>query len=313
MVDDYSCCTTVIPLQRKADVLTILEPWLLARGDAQALSRLCLHSDRGVRYAAHQLNPWPSDAWPRVTPVSLWTGSPGVAADYRVWGFPGPRSRPWREQVVSAHPCLPPPLSRPAPSGVSHVTPQSPPSQRPVLVVSGGAGGAVEEGEGTGAAGAHGADFGGAVGLREEATHEEDTAVSTQQPHPLASCLFRSSVLVRLRGRSLRSLWVFLPEALESLGVLLVEILDLGVQLQPQQERVEQEPWPSQQVLLQPQRERSEEEPQEQQRGQVSQQQSPEEAEQQRRRDLPDSPPARFVRGPLSSPPVPPVDSLSSS
>ncbi|CAI7899010.1 unnamed protein product [Closterium sp. NIES-54] len=43
---------------------------------------------QAVRYAAHQLNLWPSDARPRVTPVSLWTGSPGVAADYRVWGCP---------------------------------------------------------------------------------------------------------------------------------------------------------------------------------------------------------------------------------
>ncbi|CAI7922757.1 unnamed protein product [Closterium sp. NIES-54] len=37
------------------------------------------------------------------------------------------------------------------------------------------------------------------------------------------------------------------------------------------------------------------------------------EAEQQRLRDLPDSAPARFVRGPLPSPPVLPVESLSSS
>ncbi|CAI7790861.1 unnamed protein product [Closterium sp. NIES-53] len=41
---------------------------------------------QAVRYAGHQLKLWPSDARPRVTPVSLRTGSPGVAADYRVWG-----------------------------------------------------------------------------------------------------------------------------------------------------------------------------------------------------------------------------------
>ncbi|CAI7895585.1 unnamed protein product [Closterium sp. NIES-53] len=41
---------------------------------------------QAVRYAAHQLNMWPSVAWPRVTTVFLWTGSRGVAADYRVWG-----------------------------------------------------------------------------------------------------------------------------------------------------------------------------------------------------------------------------------
>ncbi|CAI7933986.1 unnamed protein product [Closterium sp. NIES-54] len=45
-----------------------------------------------------------------------------------------------------------PPPSRPAPSSVSHVTPHSSPPQRPVPVVSEGAGGAVAKGEGTGAA-----------------------------------------------------------------------------------------------------------------------------------------------------------------
>ncbi|CAI7859513.1 unnamed protein product [Closterium sp. NIES-53] len=70
VVDDYSRYTTVFPLRRKTDVPTVLEAWLLSRG---------------VRYAAHQLNLWPIDAWPRVTPVSLWIGSLGVVADFRVW------------------------------------------------------------------------------------------------------------------------------------------------------------------------------------------------------------------------------------
>ncbi|CAI7734520.1 unnamed protein product [Closterium sp. NIES-53] len=93
VVDDYSRYTTVFPLRRKADVLTVLEPWLLARGGAQGLYGLRLQSDRGgcpdlqchagapqflwpqaVRYVAHQLNLWPSDARPRVSSVSLWTG-----------------------------------------------------------------------------------------------------------------------------------------------------------------------------------------------------------------------------------------------
>ncbi|CAI7743769.1 unnamed protein product [Closterium sp. NIES-53] len=78
-------------------------------------------------------------------------------------------------------PVAPPPL-RLAPSGVSHVTPQSSPPQRPVHVVSGGARGAFAEGEGTGAAGAHRASSGGAGGVRVETTLEEDTAVSTQRP-----------------------------------------------------------------------------------------------------------------------------------
>ncbi|CAI7918898.1 unnamed protein product [Closterium sp. NIES-53] len=50
VVDDYSRYTTVFPLRRKADVSTVLEPWLQARGGVQGLC------------------------------------SPGVAADIRVWG-----------------------------------------------------------------------------------------------------------------------------------------------------------------------------------------------------------------------------------
>ncbi|CAI7873102.1 unnamed protein product [Closterium sp. NIES-53] len=65
---------------------------------------------------------------------------------------------------------------------MSHVTPQSSYSQRPVPVLSGGAGGAVAEGEGTGATGAHRASSGGARGVRVETTPEEATTVSTQWP-----------------------------------------------------------------------------------------------------------------------------------
>ncbi|CAI7878537.1 unnamed protein product [Closterium sp. NIES-54] len=73
----------------------------------------CPPVPEAVRYAAHQLNQWPSDAWPRVTPISLWTGSPDVAADYYVWGSlahvlaPGankwsPRTRACVETCVSS-------------------------------------------------------------------------------------------------------------------------------------------------------------------------------------------------------------------
>ncbi|CAI7854588.1 unnamed protein product [Closterium sp. NIES-53] len=60
---------------------------------------------------------------------------------------------------------------------------------------------------------------------------------------------------------------------------------------------------------------RVEEEPQDQHQGQVSSQQTPEEAERQRLRlrNLPDLAPACLVHGPLPSPPVPPIQSLSSS
>ncbi|CAI5932994.1 unnamed protein product [Closterium sp. NIES-65] len=39
-----------------------------------------------VRYAAHQLNLWPRVSRPEASPTSLWTGSPGVATRFRVWG-----------------------------------------------------------------------------------------------------------------------------------------------------------------------------------------------------------------------------------
>ncbi|CAI7798506.1 unnamed protein product [Closterium sp. NIES-54] len=39
-----------------------------------------------VRYAAHQLNLWPRVSWPEASPTSLWTGSPGAASCFRIWG-----------------------------------------------------------------------------------------------------------------------------------------------------------------------------------------------------------------------------------
>ncbi|CAI7871144.1 unnamed protein product, partial [Closterium sp. NIES-54] len=55
VVDDYSRYTTVFPLRRKADVPTVLEPWLLARGGAQALCGLDLHSDHGGEFSSTRL------------------------------------------------------------------------------------------------------------------------------------------------------------------------------------------------------------------------------------------------------------------
>ncbi|CAI7933372.1 unnamed protein product, partial [Closterium sp. NIES-54] len=242
VVDDYSRYTTVFPLRRKSDVPTALKSWLLARGGAQGLCGLHLHSDRGgefsstrvetfcqgrgiiqsytlpnapqqngvaerriglvmevartsmchasapqflwpqaVRYVAHKLNLWPSVARPGVTPVSLWTGSPGVAADFRFFS----------SQVVTFDEYVCYYGSRPHP-GVSHVTPRSSPPQRPVTVMSGGAGGAVAEGEGTGAAGACGVGSGGAGGVAMEVTPVEDTAASTRRPRPTSPLGFPS-------------------------------------------------------------------------------------------------------------------------
>ncbi|CAI7790694.1 unnamed protein product [Closterium sp. NIES-54] len=192
VVDDYSRYTKVFPLRQKADVPTVLEPWLLGKGGVQGLCGLHLYSDRGVRYAAHQLNVWPTDAWPRVTPIFLWTG--WVFYDPVTHQFFASHDVTFDESVsyYRSRPHQAPPPSRPAPSGVSHVTPQSSPPQRLVSVVSGGAGGVVAEGEGTGAAGARRASSGGAEGVRVENTPEEDTAVSTQRPRPASPPRFPS-------------------------------------------------------------------------------------------------------------------------
>ncbi|CAI5979460.1 unnamed protein product [Closterium sp. NIES-65] len=123
VVDDYSRYTTVFPLAKKSEVTSTLIRWLLTTADTRGLRVSCLHSDRVespqqngvagrriglvmeiartsltharaphflwpyvVRYAAHQLNLWPRVSWPEASPTSLWTGSPGVASRFRVWG-----------------------------------------------------------------------------------------------------------------------------------------------------------------------------------------------------------------------------------
>ncbi|CAI7759004.1 unnamed protein product [Closterium sp. NIES-54] len=55
VVDDYSHYTAVFPLRRKADVPTVLEPWLLAWGGAQGLCGLRLHADRGGEFFSTRL------------------------------------------------------------------------------------------------------------------------------------------------------------------------------------------------------------------------------------------------------------------
>ncbi|CAI7881001.1 unnamed protein product [Closterium sp. NIES-53] len=132
-----------------------------------------------LRYVTHQLNLWPCDAWPRVTPVFLWAGSPGIAADFRVWGSlahvraPGTNKLPPCTRVcvflgfpLDASSC--PPQSRPGSSPPPPFTScpincvaryfavVSP--KRPVLIVSGGEGGAIAEGEGNGVVGAGGVE-----------------------------------------------------------------------------------------------------------------------------------------------------------
>ncbi|CAI7900232.1 unnamed protein product, partial [Closterium sp. NIES-54] len=225
VVDNYSRYTTVFPLRRKADVPTVLEPWLLARGGAQGLCGLRLHSDRGagdyhvwgclahVRApGANMLSartracvflgfPLHASGWVFYDPVTHhFFASQDVTFDKLVSYY---RSRPHRGSeafspplfLTLEHPLvvpIAPPSSRPAMSGVSHVTPQSSPPQRLFLVVSGGAGGAVAEVEGTGAVGACGDSSRGAGGVRVETTPEEDTALSTKRPRPASPPGFSS-------------------------------------------------------------------------------------------------------------------------
>ncbi|CAI7877201.1 unnamed protein product [Closterium sp. NIES-53] len=193
VVDDSSRYTTVFPLRRKADVPTILKLWLLARGGAQGLCGLRLHSDRGGEFSSTCLETFCQGRG--IIHAYALPDSPqqkGVAE--RRIGLVMEVSRTsmclagapqflWPQAPPQVAPVAPPP-SRLAPSGVSHVTSQSSPPQRPVLVVSGGAGGAIAEGEGTGAAGARGASSGGVGGVRVETTLVEDTAVLTQRPCP---------------------------------------------------------------------------------------------------------------------------------
>ncbi|CAI7930530.1 unnamed protein product [Closterium sp. NIES-54] len=108
---------------------------------------------QAVRYAAHQLNLWPSVAQPLVTPVSLWIGSPGVAADFRVLGS-------------LAHVRAP---------GANKLS-----ARTLALVVLGGAGGAVAEGEGIGVVEAGGVGSGGVGGVGVEFTPVEDTTASSR-------------------------------------------------------------------------------------------------------------------------------------
>ncbi|CAI7923166.1 unnamed protein product [Closterium sp. NIES-53] len=196
----------------KADVPTVLEPWLLVRGGAQGQCGLRLHSDRSartfmchagapkflwpqaVRYATHQLNLWPSDARPRgslahvrapgankLSPRTHACVFLGFPLDGFGWVFYDPvtyqffasqdvtfdesvcyyRSCPHRGTEVFPPPLfliLEPPLvaSCPVRCDACHSA---------VAVMSGGAGGAVAENEGTGAAGAGGVGSEGAGGV----------------------------------------------------------------------------------------------------------------------------------------------------
>ncbi|CAI7773824.1 unnamed protein product [Closterium sp. NIES-54] len=281
---------------------------------------------QAVRYAAHQLKPWPSDARPWVTLVSLWTGSSCVTADFYVWGSLahvcalGANKLSLRTRVCiflgfpldTAGWVFYDPLtyeffySQDITFDESVCYYRSRPHRGPGGVGGGGAG--------SGGAGAGGT---GTV-VPTPRTQQERVEEEPQQQHEKAEEGSRLQQQVQLQPQQ---------ERVEE-----ESRVQQRVQLHSRHERVDEESRPHQErqwvqlqpqrvqlqpqrVQLQPQQKRAEDEPKEQQQGQVPSQQTPEEAEQQRLRlrNLPDPAPARFVRGPLLSPPDPPVESLSLS
>ncbi|CAI7868774.1 unnamed protein product [Closterium sp. NIES-53] len=92
VVDDYSRYTTVFPLRSKGEVPKVLIDWIcgarrqLSECFGSDLPILRLHSDRGVQYAAHQINLQPRVSLPETTPTLSWTGKVGDASAFRVWG-----------------------------------------------------------------------------------------------------------------------------------------------------------------------------------------------------------------------------------
>ncbi|CAI7909536.1 unnamed protein product, partial [Closterium sp. NIES-54] len=95
-----------------------------------------------VRYVAPQLNIWPRVSHPETSPTLLWTGEVGNATAFWVWGSFTTRSRATSCPPASSPLTSPgyppgdplPPLSCPALSGVSQVSP--PPLVEPVEVSS---------------------------------------------------------------------------------------------------------------------------------------------------------------------------------
>ncbi|CAI7812075.1 unnamed protein product, partial [Closterium sp. NIES-53] len=185
-----------------------------------------------VLYTAHQLNLWPCDARPRVTPVFLWTSSPGVAVDFRVWGCLAPvrspsankwssRTRacvflgfPWdasgwvfydlvtyeifasQDVTLDESVCY---YKSRLHRGTEVFSPPLFLTLEPPLVarvapppLCPAPSCAIAEGEGAGAAGACGVGSGGAGGVGVEVTPVEDTAASTRWPRPASAPGFPS-------------------------------------------------------------------------------------------------------------------------
>ncbi|CAI7788506.1 unnamed protein product [Closterium sp. NIES-53] len=107
VVDDYTRYISVFPLRRKACVSGVLIPWIpatrrqLRERFRRDLPVLRLHSDRGVRYAAHQLNLWPCGAISlvrdakasKLSSCTLRCVFLGFPTDAPPWQFYHPRER----------------------------------------------------------------------------------------------------------------------------------------------------------------------------------------------------------------------------
>ncbi|CAI7833048.1 unnamed protein product, partial [Closterium sp. NIES-53] len=160
VVDDYSRYTKVFPLAKKFQVTSTLIQWLLTIADTRGRRVSCLHYDCGGEFCSGVLAGFCRKQGIR----HLWTGSPGVASRFRVWGCLAlvrdtsadkisPRAIPCvflcfpedsdftfyhpplhrffdsRDVPPPRAPLVQPPPTGPAPLGVSHATP--PPSVAP--------------------------------------------------------------------------------------------------------------------------------------------------------------------------------------
>ncbi|CAI7728667.1 unnamed protein product [Closterium sp. NIES-53] len=212
MVYKYSLYTTAFPLRRKADVPTVLEPWLLARGGAQGHCGHRLYSNRGGEFASTRLeafcqgegiiqsytlldSPQLSGVAKRrigfvmeVSYTSMYhAGSRGVATDYHVWGFLAHVRAPGTNKLSApthAYVFLGFPLDAYGWAFYDLVTHQFFASHdvtldHPVPIVS-----VAADGEGTGTTGAGGASSKAAGGVVVEAPTVEDTAASSRWPRP---------------------------------------------------------------------------------------------------------------------------------
>ncbi|CAI7729219.1 unnamed protein product [Closterium sp. NIES-53] len=298
VVDDYSLYTTVFPLRWKANVPTILEPWLLAWGGSQGLCGLCLHSDSGGVSHVTPQSPPPQ------CPVPVVSGGAGVAVtegegtgaagaggvSSRSAGSVGVEVTPVEDTACSTW--EPRPASPPGFPSVPQFPSRS--SLRPVVAeprgvpagVTGGPGGVGGGGAGSGGVGAGG--IGSVVSaprtvhflthdqrllrwrgrsVSEEESHQQPGQLQPQQKGVDEESRVQQRVQLQSQQEILEESWSHHErveyESRPQQQVQLHTQLERVEEPRPQQERVAQESRSQHRVQLQPQQERAEEEPQE--------------------------------------------------